>query len=69
MVARNISFSIAGRVPIGGGAPVIVQTMCNTPTDDIEASLAQCRAMAAAGAGLIRLTTQGVFDVKSQRYI
>ena len=60
MVARNISFPIAGRVPIGGGHPILVQTMCNTSTDDIEGSLAQCRAMAAAGAGLIRLTTQGL---------
>ena len=69
MVVRDISFDIAGRLPIGGGAPVIVQTMCNTPTDDIEGSLAQCRAMAAAGAGLIRLTTQGLKQVESLRII
>ena len=69
MVARRVSFPIAGFLPIGGGAPVIVQTMCNTPTDDIEASLAQCRAMAAAGAGLIRLTTQGLKQVESLRII
>lgn len=69
MVARKVSFSIAGRLPIGGGAPVIVQTMCNTSTDDIEASLAQCRAMAAAGAGMIRLTTQGLRQVESLRII
>ncbi|MBO4536560.1 MAG: flavodoxin-dependent (E)-4-hydroxy-3-methylbut-2-enyl-diphosphate synthase, partial [Bacteroidales bacterium] len=48
MVARPVSFSIGGRVAIGGGAPIVVQTMCNTSTDDIEASVAQCRAMAAA---------------------
>ena len=65
MEARKISFDIAGRVPIGGGNPVLVQTMCNTSTDDIEASLAQCRAMAAAGADLIRLTTQGLKQVES----
>ena len=69
MVVRDISFNIAGRLPIGGGAPVIVQTMCNTSTDDIEGSLAQCRAMAAAGAGLIRLTTQGLKQVESLRII
>ena len=69
MVVRNISFDIAGRLPIGNGAPVIVQTMCNTSTDDIEGSLAQCRAMAAAGAGLIRLTTQGLKQVESLRII
>ena len=65
MVARPVSFSIAGRVPIGAGQPVLVQTMCNTPTDDIEASVAQCRAMAVAGADLIRLTTQGLKQVAS----
>jgi len=43
--------------------------MCNTSTDDIEASLAQCRAMAAAGADLIRLTTQGLKQVESLRQI
>ena len=69
MVARSISFSIGGRVPIGGGAPIVVQTMCNTSTDDIEASVAQCRRMAAAGAGLIRLTTQGLKQVESLRII
>ena len=42
MESRPVSFSIAGRVPIGAGYPVLVQTMCNTSTDDIEASLAQC---------------------------
>ncbi|MCR5709405.1 MAG: (E)-4-hydroxy-3-methylbut-2-enyl-diphosphate synthase [Bacteroidales bacterium] len=68
MVGR-ISFPIGGRVLIGGGAPVVVQTMCNTSTDDIEASVAQCRAMAGAGAGLIRLTTQGLKQVESLRII
>ena len=69
MVARSFSFRIAGRVPIGGGQPILVQTMCNTSTDDIEASVAQCRAMAAAGADLIRLTTQGLKQVESLREI
>ena len=65
MVADRISFKIAGRLPVGGGSPVVVQTMCNTSTDDIEASLAQCRTMASAGAELIRLTTQGLRQVES----
>ena len=53
------------QVTIGGGAPVAVQTMCNTHTRDIEASLAQCREMARAGAALIRLTTQGPKEVEA----
>jgi len=69
MVARPVSFRIAGRVPIGAGQPVLVQTMCNTSTDDIAASVTQCKAMAAAGADLIRLTTQGLRQVESLREI
>lgn len=69
MSTDSLSFRIAGSVPIGGGSPILVQTMCNTSTDDIEASVAQCRAMADAGADLIRLTTQGLKQVGSLREI
>ena len=65
MEAERITADIAGRLKIGYGHPIVIQTMCNTSTDDIEASLAQCRAMAAAGAGMIRLTTQGLRQVES----
>lgn len=68
-MVKKISFDIAGRLPLGGGAPIVVQTMCNTSTDDIEASVAQCRAMHQAGAGMIRLTTQGLKQVESLRRI
>lgn len=64
-MVEKVSFNIAGRLPIGGGAPVSVQTMCNTSTDDVEASVAQCRAMAEAGADIIRLTTQGLREVEA----
>ena len=43
-----------GSVPIGGGTPVTVQTMTNTDTRNVEATLAQIRAMAAAGADIVR---------------
>ena len=46
----------AGPVAIGGGAPVTVQTMTNTDTRDVEATLAQIRAMAAAGADIVRVS-------------
>ena len=69
MEIKKISFPIGGRAWIGGGHPVLVQTMCNTSTDDIAGSVAQCRAMAAAGADLIRLTTQGLKQVESLRAI
>ena len=44
-----------GDVLIGGGAPVSIQSMLNTRTTDIEGSLAQIRALAAAGCQIARL--------------
>ncbi len=46
----------AGSVRIGGGAPVSVQSMTNTDTADVEATLAQIRALAAAGADIVRVS-------------
>ena len=40
---------------MGGGSPVVVQSMTNTRTDDVEATLSQIRALATAGAGLVRV--------------
>ena len=45
-----------GGVPIGGGAPVSIQTMTNTDTRDVEATLAQIRRCAAAGAQIVRVS-------------
>ncbi len=45
-----------GPVQIGGGAPVSVQTMTNTDTRDVATTLAQIRAMAAAGADIVRVS-------------
>ena len=46
----------AGAVAIGGGAPVSVQTMTNTDTRTVEATLKQIRAMADAGADIVRVS-------------
>jgi (E)-4-hydroxy-3-methylbut-2-enyl-diphosphate synthase len=43
-----------GSVKIGGGAPVSVQSMCNTDTRDVSATLAQIKSLAAAGCELVR---------------
>ena len=59
----------AGNVTIGGNAPIVVQTMCNTHTSDIEASVAQCRRLSKAGAELIRLTVPSLGQVESLRKI
>ncbi len=46
---------MVGDVPVGGGAPVSIQSMLNTRTTDVEGSLAQLRALAAAGCQIARL--------------
>ena len=44
-----------GGVPLGGGAPVTIQSMTNTPAHDVESTLAQIRALAAAGCQIVRV--------------
>lgn len=44
-----------GKVAIGGGAPISVQSMTNTKTTDTEATVAQIRALQAAGCDIVRL--------------
>ena len=46
---------LVGGIPIGGGAPVVIQSMLNTKTTDVEGSLAQIRALASAGCQIARL--------------
>jgi (E)-4-hydroxy-3-methylbut-2-enyl-diphosphate synthase len=59
----------AGDVLIGGGNPIVVQTMCNTHTSDVEATVAQCIRLRDAGAQMIRITVPGQNDVGSVRQI
>lgn len=59
----------AGDVLIGGGNPIVVQTMCNTHTSDVEATVAQCIRLRDAGAQMIRITVPGQNDVGSVRLI
>ena len=54
---------VGSDVLIGSGHPIVVQTMCNTHTSDIEATVAQCRRLAAAGSQLIRITVPSMKDV------
>ena len=55
-----------GGVPIGGGAPVTIQSMTNTRTDDVEATLRQIRALAAAGCQIVRVA---VPDLEAARAV
>lgn len=59
----------AGNVLIGGGDHIVVQTMCNTHTSDVEATVDQCERLAKAGAELIRITVPGLPDVEHIRSI
>jgi (E)-4-hydroxy-3-methylbut-2-enyl-diphosphate synthase len=45
-----------GGVALGGGAPIVVQSMTNTDTADIEATVAQVASLARAGSELVRVT-------------
>ncbi|MBC2888690.1 flavodoxin-dependent (E)-4-hydroxy-3-methylbut-2-enyl-diphosphate synthase [Gordonibacter massiliensis (ex Traore et al. 2017)] len=46
---------MVGDVPLGGGAPVVVQSMLNAPAADVAANLAQIEALAAAGCEVVRM--------------
>ena len=55
-----------GGVRIGGGAPVSIQSMTNTRTSDVEATLAQIRALASAGCEIVRVA---VPDMEAARAV
>ena len=56
-IARRESRRImVGSVPVGGGAPISVQTMTNTATTDVAATVAQIAACAEAGADIVRVS-------------
>lgn len=47
---------MVGPVPVGGDAPITVQTMTNTDTSDVKATIAQVQAVAEAGADIVRIS-------------
>src|SRR5450432_588128 len=47
---------MVGNVAVGGGAPIVVQSMTNTDTADIDGTVAQIAALARAGSELVRIT-------------
>lgn len=61
----QIYFADIKGIKIGDGLPIAVQTMTNTKTQDIEASVNQCIEASKAGADIIRLTTQGMKEVEA----
>ena len=55
-VRRPATAVAVGSVTVGGGAPIVVQSMTNTDTADIDATVAQVAALARAGSELVRVT-------------
>ena len=56
-IARRESRRVhVGAVAVGGGAPISVQSMTNTPTADVAATVSQIRALEAAGADIVRVS-------------
>ena len=54
-----------GGVPLGGGAPVSIQSMTNTPTHNVEATLCQIRTLAAAGCDIVRVAVPDMAAAKA----
>jgi (E)-4-hydroxy-3-methylbut-2-enyl-diphosphate synthase len=53
---QSVGSTIGGKVRVGGGAPIVVQSMTNTDTADVEGTAQQVRALARAGSELVRIT-------------
>ena len=52
---RRTRIALVGGIQIGGGAPIVVQSMTNTDTADIKSTVAQVKALADAGSELVRI--------------
>ncbi|TDE41242.1 flavodoxin-dependent (E)-4-hydroxy-3-methylbut-2-enyl-diphosphate synthase [Antarcticimicrobium sediminis] len=60
---------MVGDVPVGGDAPITVQTMTNTPTTDVAATVAQVQAAAEAGADIVRVSVPDEASSRALREI
>ena len=60
---------MVGNVPVGGDAPISVQTMTNTLTTDIKGTIAQVQAAADAGADIVRISVPDEASAKALREI
>ncbi|MGR3659703.1 MAG: flavodoxin-dependent (E)-4-hydroxy-3-methylbut-2-enyl-diphosphate synthase [Paracoccaceae bacterium] len=60
---------MVGSVPVGGDAPIAVQTMTNTDTSDVKATLAQVQAAADMGADIVRISTPDESATKALKQI
>ena len=58
-----------GNVRVGGDNPLVVQSMCTTPTQDVAATVKQCIALAEVGCEIVRVTAPGVKDAEALKDI
>ena len=70
LIKRRLSKQImVGNVPVGGDAPISVQTMTNTRTTDVAATVAQIRAAERAGADIVRVSVPTMDAAEAFRLI
>ncbi|HLT62926.1 MAG TPA: flavodoxin-dependent (E)-4-hydroxy-3-methylbut-2-enyl-diphosphate synthase, partial [Pseudohongiella sp.] len=60
---------MVGNVPVGGGAPISVQSMTNTETCDVEATVAQIKRLEAVGADIVRVSVPSMDAAEAFRKI
>ena len=69
-ITRRTSRQImVGKVPVGGGAPIAVQTMTNTPTEDAKATIEQIRQCEEVGVDIIRVSCPDVESTAAMKQI
>jgi len=66
---KTLQVKVGNKLTIGSDSPVLVQSMCNTHTNDVEATVAQCLELARAGSGMVRITVPGLQDIGCVREI
>ena len=66
---KYLKARIGKHLEIGYGLPPVIQTMCNTHTSDVAATVAQCLELAAAGAQMVRVTVPGLGDIPALKEI
>ena len=65
IVRRKSKQIMVGNVPVGGDAPISVQSMTNTPTSDIEATVAQIESIQQAGADIVRVSVPSLEEAEA----
>jgi len=69
IIRRKSTRIMVGNVPVGDGAPIAVQSMTNTLTTDVDATVAQIKRIAAAGADIVRVSVPTMNDAEAFKLI